>query len=117
MENLVTDIINTLLTVLPAGTAIPLHEPFFYGNEKKYLEALAKVPVVSKEQVRSIMSFLQGMTQLITEIALKKVEQTELNKALKESEERFQLLFNKAPLGYQSLDFDGNFLEVNQQWL
>jgi len=89
-----------------------------YGfNEKKYLEALAKVPVVSKEQVRSIMSFLQGMTQLITEIALKKVEQTELNKALKESEERFQLLFNKAPLGYQSLDFDGNFLEVNQQWL
>jgi PAS domain S-box-containing protein len=37
--------------------------------------------------------------------------------ALKESEERFQLLFNKAPLGYQSLDGDGNFIEVNQQWL
>ncbi|OFX83809.1 MAG: hypothetical protein A2X00_09990 [Bacteroidetes bacterium GWE2_32_14] len=36
---------------------------------------------------------------------------------LKESEERFQLLFNKAPLGYQSLDFDGNFMDVNQQWL
>jgi len=38
-------------------------------------------------------------------------------KELRESEERFQLLFNKAPLGYQSLDFDGNFIEVNQQWL
>ncbi len=37
--------------------------------------------------------------------------------ALRASEERFQLLFNKAPLGYQSLDFDGNFIEVNQQWL
>jgi len=37
--------------------------------------------------------------------------------ALKASEERFQLLFNKTPLGYQSLDFDGNFIEVNQQWL
>ncbi len=37
--------------------------------------------------------------------------------ALQASEERFQLLFNKAPLGYQSLDFDGNFIEVNQQWL
>ncbi len=37
--------------------------------------------------------------------------------ALKESEERFQLLFDKAPLGYQSLDVDGNFIEVNQQWL
>ncbi len=37
--------------------------------------------------------------------------------ALKESEERFQLLFDKAPLGYQSLNIDGNFIEVNQQWL
>lgn len=35
----------------------------------------------------------------------------------KQSEERFQLLFNKAPLGYQSLDEDGRFIEVNQQWL
>ncbi|MFH0992993.1 MAG: HD domain-containing phosphohydrolase, partial [bacterium] len=37
--------------------------------------------------------------------------------ALKESEERFQLLFNQAPLGYQSLDGEGKFLNVNQQWL
>ncbi|MBK7175008.1 MAG: PAS domain S-box protein [Bacteroidales bacterium] len=36
---------------------------------------------------------------------------------LRASEERFQLLFNKAPLGYQSLDIDGYFIEVNQQWL
>ncbi|MEI7883843.1 MAG: PAS domain S-box protein [Clostridia bacterium] len=36
---------------------------------------------------------------------------------LVESEERFQLLFNKAPLGYQSLDFDGCFLDVNHEWL
>jgi len=37
--------------------------------------------------------------------------------ALQASAEHFRLLFNKAPLGYQSLDFDGNFIEVNQQWL
>ena len=41
----------------------------------------------------------------------------ELSKNLKESEERFRTLFEKAPLGYQSLDFNGNFIEVNQQWL
>ncbi len=41
----------------------------------------------------------------------------ELSKNLKESEERFRALFEKAPLGYQSLDFNGNFIEVNQQWL
>lgn len=37
--------------------------------------------------------------------------------ALRQSEERFQLLFNKAPLGYQSLDSEGRFLDVNQKWM
>ena len=36
---------------------------------------------------------------------------------LKKSEERFRALFDKAPLGYQSLDIDGNFIDVNQKWL
>jgi PAS domain S-box-containing protein len=43
---------------------------------------------------------------------LKKAERT-----IKDSEERFQLLFDKAPMGYQSLDIDGNLVDVNQQWL
>lgn len=43
--------------------------------------------------------------------------QQQSEKALIESEERFQLLFNKAPLGYQSLNIKGCFIEVNQQWL
>jgi PAS domain S-box-containing protein len=37
--------------------------------------------------------------------------------ALKESEEKFRLLFERSPISYQSLDIDGNFLEVNQAWL
>ena len=52
----------------------------------------------------------EGMVRDIT-------ERIKTEKALKDSEERFQILFNKAPLGYQSLDFDGHFIEVNQQWL
>ncbi|MGD9707519.1 MAG: PAS domain S-box protein, partial [Candidatus Delongbacteria bacterium] len=31
--------------------------------------------------------------------------------------DNFKILFEQAPLGYQSLDIDGNFLEVNQKWL
>ena len=37
--------------------------------------------------------------------------------ALRESEDRFRLLYEKAPLGYQSLDEKGCFLQVNQAWL
>ena len=36
---------------------------------------------------------------------------------LRRSEEKFRLLFDKAPLGYQSLDEDGIIREVNQAWL
>ena len=42
-------------------------------------------------------------------------KQTETN--LQASENRFKDLFDNAPLPYQSLDINGNFLEVNQAWL
>ena len=117
-----------------------------YGfDEKTYIEALKEVPVVSKEKAETVIHFLTNITQMIIEMTAEKLELTELNQELKnsradfmanqelldrnlkdlkesqrvahESEERFQLLFNKAPLGYQSLDQDGRFIEVNQKWL
>ena len=36
--------------------------------------------------------------------------------SLKESEDRFRKLFEKAPLAYQSLDREGCLIEVNQKW-
>ena len=36
---------------------------------------------------------------------------------LRESEERFKLLFEKAPIGYQSLDENGYLINVNETWL
>ena len=38
-------------------------------------------------------------------------------RALRESEERFASLFVEAPLGYQALDEEGRFLDVNTAWL
>ncbi|RKY05878.1 MAG: hypothetical protein DRP66_09950, partial [Planctomycetota bacterium] len=37
--------------------------------------------------------------------------------ALRKSEEHFRLLYERSPLGYQSLDADGNLIEVNPAWL
>jgi PAS domain S-box-containing protein len=63
-------------------------------DEIKYMGALKKVPVVSKEKVEATMDFLQNMTQFISETAFQKLEQTELNKALRESEFQYRNLAN-----------------------
>ncbi len=51
--------------------------------------------------------------------ALKKEIQyrTQTQEALLESEKRFRLLYEHAPLGYQSLDSQGRFIDVNPAWL
>ncbi|HDR52809.1 MAG TPA: PAS domain S-box protein [Mariniphaga anaerophila] len=71
-----------------------------YGfDEKKYLEALDKVLVISEEKVKVALDFLLSMTQLISEMALQKLEQINLNKALKESEEKMRSIYRVAPAG------------------
>ncbi|HWR29878.1 MAG TPA: PAS domain S-box protein, partial [Negativicutes bacterium] len=64
----------------------------------------------AKTDVEGNIVSLWGAAQDITERKRVEIE-------LEQSEERFKLLFEKAPLGYQSLDSDGYFIEVNQQWL
>jgi len=94
------------------------------ANRTDFLEALHQVPFMSAEKFNNIAKLLFAFANELSEKAynnlLLKIQITEkekANKLLRESEERFQLLFNKAPLGYQSLDINGNFIEVNQQWL
>lgn len=55
-------------------------------------------------------------TLLLSMLLLRQQALRHAQAQLKQSEERFRLLFDRAPLGYQSLDFDGNFIDVNQQW-
>jgi PAS domain S-box-containing protein len=44
-------------------------------------------------------------------------QKKEAEAALQESEERFRELFENAPVAYQSLDEQGNFIVVNETWL
>ena len=44
-------------------------------------------------------------------------QRSRAKQALRESEERFRRFFERAPLGYQSLDAEGCFIDVNQAWL
>ena len=54
---------------------------------------------------------------LLSMLLLQQQKYREVLTQLTQSEERFRCLFDQAPLGYQSLDLDGYFLAVNQQWL
>lgn len=68
-----------------------------YGFDlDEYLSALKDVPVVSREKVLDAMDFLLNMTQLISEMTFQKLEQIELNDALKKSEERFRSIFENS---------------------
>lgn len=68
-------------------------------NEHKYLEALSKVPVVSKKKAIVVMDFLVEMTQYISEQAYQKKELSDLSKQLEESEAKFKSVFESANVG------------------
>jgi PAS domain S-box-containing protein len=59
----------------------------------------------------------EELEQRIKERDEKAVEFGQVEKVLRESEERFRSFYEKTPLGYQSLDLEGHFIEVNQAWL
>ncbi|MFH0735422.1 MAG: PAS domain-containing sensor histidine kinase [bacterium] len=75
-----------------------------FENKVLWLKNICK-KVIDEEGIITI----EGTIEDITKAKL-------VDDLLKENEERFRLLYERAPLGYQSLDENGNFLEVNQAW-
>lgn len=85
----------------------------FGFDEVTYLQSLEKVPVVSKEKVKDVMEFLLNMTQMISEMTLQRLELTELNKFLQESEENSRTLFEESPIGLALTTLDGKLVNAN----
>ncbi len=85
-----------------------------YGfNEERYLSALGKVPIVSKEKVKVAMEFLLNMTQMISEITFQKVEQLQLNEELRKSEARSRSVLDHMLEGCQIIGFDWRYIYLN----
>lgn len=84
-------------------------------DEGKYLEALAKVPVVSEEKVKTAMDFLLDMTKLISETTFQKLEQQKLNDTILKSEERFKTFMEETPVYAYIKDVSLNHVFSNKK--
>lgn len=88
-----------------------------YGfDEQKYLKALQKVPVVSKDKVQVTMDFLKEMTLLISEMTYQRVEQMELNDALKKSNALILSIIDNTTSVFYLVNTDGEIQLVNKRY-
>jgi len=103
-----------------------------YGfNEDEYLTALDRVPRWSERTVETVMRFYAKFANLLSRLSYETVSLARTNQSLKEAhaenesiqgllaqrEEHYRRLYEQSPLGYQSLDADGRFIDVNTAWL
>jgi PAS domain S-box-containing protein len=87
-------------------------------SDDELYSKLSKLSSLFKKKVFLLIIVIFLFSCLIYYVLTKTIAKgKESEQLLRENEERFQLLFNHAPLGYQSLDINGNFIEVNQKWL
>ena len=59
----------------------------------------------------------QQIFDLLRDYQIKEKKWKEREQELIDQEENYRLLYENAPLGYQSLDEEGNIIEVNKAWL
>ncbi len=99
--------------VIGALQAVDTEVRRFDSRDRRLLEALA---AFAANAIQNARLYEQADAEIArrgrAEAALQASEER-----LKESERRFRLLFEEAPIAYQSLDEDGRLLVVNQAWL
>ncbi|MBS1230902.1 MAG: sensory box protein/GGDEF domain protein [Proteobacteria bacterium] len=69
------------------------------------------------EAIRSLLVEMAQDISFALGAFAKEAQRRQIEATLRESEGRFRDLYEKAPLAYQSLDVEGNILEVNDAWL
>ncbi len=82
------------------------------SNEDNKIFGSIFILVPEGQKIQNVSS-----TEIITAYASKKIQAIRTGIALFEAENRFELLFQKAPLSYQSLDENGYLIDVNNTWL
>lgn len=83
-------------------------------DQGAYLQALAEVPVISREQVAGLFGLHRSLVSLLTSMGAQNLALRRQQRTLQLSEERFRGLFDTSPLGMALVDLDGRILQINR---
>lgn len=86
----------------------------FGFDEKEYLEALSKVPVFPRKQVKHMIECLKGLMITLAESGLRQLEYKKSQEELEKSQKYLNAIFNSVNDAILIHDYDGNILDVNQ---
>jgi PAS domain S-box-containing protein len=88
-----------------------------YGfDEKSYLEAVSRVPVLTRDQLDKNLRFVKSLIEILAAIGLKHLKEIEARKIIKEKEERFKNIFEGSPDAIFIADPDtGLILDANSR--
>ncbi len=125
------DPLCSLLECKAAGLHSFAALPLIWGNEMLGVLALGSFTERDFRRQANFLEILTGHISVALQTALSRDEVQkrtavldervreleDTKKALSESKSHFQMLYESAPLPYQSLDSDGYLVEVNQAWL
>lgn len=89
----------------------------FSFNEKEYLEALKKVPVVNKKEYIKILQFLKDLSELIGEIGLRQLKLLQAQKKLEVSERRYRLALHGSNDGIWDINFLDHTIYFSQRFI
>jgi len=76
-------------------------------DEAAYLEALARVPVLSRERVAQTIGFLADFVGMLADLGLAALRQEQKREALQESEELYRSILNASPDDVTITDLEG----------
>jgi PAS domain S-box-containing protein len=84
-------------------------------DEKPYLEAVRKVPIISRERVEEIIGFYSGFAKLLSRLGSGRLREMASRDLLEASERKFRSIFESALDSIVLTAPDGRLLEANRQ--
>ena len=93
------------------------------ADVEEFVKEYNSIPIVTEERFKQIANLVYTIASQLSEKAYNNLQLSKfidekriVEKALLESEQRLKNLFERAPLGYQSLNENGFFIEINEAW-